>query len=468
MAHAETQPMPLRHHPLGSIVMSAALLTLGGGCLTGAETASPPPRPPRPPNIIVILGDDLARGDVGCFGQKLIRTPHFDRLAAEGMRFTQCYSGTSVCSPSRASLLTGMHSGHCPIRGNRRGPKGIGGQMPLPDGTLTVAGVLSGAGYATACVGKWGLGMFATAGSPLKRGFDHFFGYNCHDLAHDYFPPALFLQDQSFPLDGKTYAPDLIQRNALDWIRSRKDQPFFLFYATTLPHWNLEIDALGAYAATDWGEQEKTYAAMVSRLDQHTGEILDLLKELDIDRQTLVIVAGDNGSNFAPTSDIGKRFDQAQGLRGYKRSLYEGGIRQAGLIRWPGTVPAGVVSEVPWAFWDLLPTAAALAGATLPTSYHSDGISLVPLLRGGDMPKRECFYWELHERGGFTQAVRFGDWKAVRPAANAPLELYDLATDLGESRDLATANPDAVARAEALMRAARSDDPTWPIAAARR
>lgn len=416
------------------------------------------------PNIVFILADDLAMGDVGCYGQQLIRTPHMDRMAAEGTRYLQAYCGTSVCAPSRASLMTGLHTGHSPIRANREArPEG---QMPLPASTVTVAQVLKSAGYATACAGKWGMGMFETSGSPLKKGFDHFYGYNCQRHAHSYFPSYLYDDDRRFELDGKTYAQELIQADVERWVRSVHDKPFFLFYAATLPHGKYEIDDLGVYADREgWTEREKTYAAMVTRLDSDVGRLLALLKELGIDRHTLVMVAGDNGSSFGPGSPIGKRFDQSMGgrLRGFKRSMYEGGLRQAAWARWPGVVPAGRVSEDPWAFWDFLPTAAELAGADVPASCHPDGLSLVPFLKGAAAPEREHFYWELHERGRAIQAVRFGTWKAVRNGPSAPTELYDLAADAAETTDLAAVRPELVARAEALMVSARTEDPNWPL-----
>jgi arylsulfatase A-like enzyme len=413
----------------------------------------------RPPNLIFILSDDLARGDLGCYGQKRIKTPHLDRMAAEGVRFTQAYSGTSVCAPSRASLMTGLHMGHCPIRANREIAKGEG-QMPLPEYAPTVAQVLKGAGYATACTGKWGMGMFGTPGSPLRKGFDRFYGYNCQRHAHSHFPTYLYDDDRRVEMDGKTYAADRIVDETLAWVRKNAGRPFFLFHATTLPHGKHEIDDLGEYAATDWTPQQKTYAAMVSRLDRHVGKLLDLLKELKIDDRTLVVFAGDNGSAFGPESPMGAFFEQSGGLRGFKRSMYEGGLRQAALARWPGRVPAGRVSDAPWAFWDFLPTAAELAGAALPAGLKPDGVSLVALLTGGAAPVRESFYWELHEAGRFIQAVRFGDWKAVR---NGPaLELYDLKADPGESKDLAAEKPVQAARGEALLESCRVDDPNWP------
>ena len=423
---------------------------------------------PAKPNIIFVLSDDLAQGDVGVYGQKLIQTPRLDRMAREGTRYTQAYCGTSVCAPSRTSLMTGLHSGHAPVRGNWEVP--VEGQLPLPASTTTVAQILKTAGYATAVAGKWGMGMFDTTGSPLKKGFDHQIGYNCQRHAHSYFPTFLYRDGVKFDLPGNTgqgvgplYAQNVIQTDVLGWLRAQQAQPFFLFYAITLPHGTHEIDDLGIYADKPWSAQQKAYAAQVTRLDRDVGQILDLLAELKLDEKTLVIVAGDNGSSFEPTSEMGKLFNQAgNGLRGFKRGLYEGALRQAAISRWPGVVPAGRVSDEPWAFWDFLPTAAELAGAPLPANLKTDGLSLVSFLRGGAAPQREYFYWELHENKPI-QAIRFGQWKAVRNGINRPVELYDLSTDAAEAKDLAATKPDLVARAEALMQSARTEDPNWPL-----
>ncbi|MBE7494271.1 MAG: arylsulfatase [Verrucomicrobiaceae bacterium] len=423
---------------------------------------------PARPNIIFILCDDLAQGDLGCYGQKIIQTPHLDRMAREGTRFTQAYCGTSVCAPSRSVLMTGLHSGHCPIRANREvQPEG---QKPLPEGTITVAKVLKDAGYATAACGKWGMGMFDTSGSPLKMGFDHFFGYNCQRHAHSYFPAYLYNDDKRFDLPGndgkgvgKTYAQELISNEALKWVRDQQRGPFFLYYAITLPHGRFEIDDQGIYKDRPWSETQKNYAAMVTRLDSDVGRLLDLLRELKLDQNTLVMIAGDNGSSFDPKSDMGKLFNQASnGLRGYKRGLYEGALRQAALAWWPGKVPAGRVSDEPWAFWDFLPTAAGLASAKIPVECHTDGLSLVNHLQGGPTPSRDYFYWELHE-GTSLQAVRFGNWKAVRNGPQKPVEIYDLENDPGEQTDLAASRPELVARAETLMKSSRTDHPDWPL-----
>ncbi|MEO1990829.1 MAG: arylsulfatase [Pirellulales bacterium] len=419
------------------------------------------------PNLIFILSDDIAQGDVGAYGQKLIQTPNLDRLCAEGTRYLSAYTGTSVCAPARSSFFTGLHSGHCPIRGNREiKPEG---QKPLPKGLVTVGTVLKGAGYQTATMGKWGMGMFDTTGSPFENGIDHFFGYNCQRHAHSYFPPYLYDDDRRVDIPEnkngkKIYAQERIEQDVLRWIDTHADKPFFLFYAITLPHGRFEIDDQGIYQDKPWSEMEKNYAAMVTRLDSDVGRLVELLEKKGIAENTLVIFSGDNGSSFAPTTALGKRFDQAMGgrLRGFKRSMYEGALRQAAFAWWPGTVPAGRVTDEPWAFWDLLPTFTELANAQLPKGYSPDGVSLVSFLKGGPAPERKSFYWELHEGKNHIQAIRWGEWKAVRPKAGGAVELYNLRTDLGEARDLSGNHPDRVAQAIEMMNSSRAPDPAWP------
>ena len=425
---------------------------------------------PRKPNVIFILSDDLAQGDLGCYGQKLIKTPRLDAMAKDGMRFTQAYCGTSVCAPSRTSLMIGKHIGHSPIRANREvQPEG---QKPLPAGTYTVAKLFKDNGYATACVGKWGMGLFDTTGSPLKVGFDHFFGYNCQRHAHSYFPTYLYRDAQRFELPGndgktvgRTYAQNLIADETVAWVTANKDRPFFLFYSMTLPHGRHEIDDQGIYKNETWTEPQKNYAAQVTRLDTDIGRLLDSLKERKLDDNTLVIVAGDNGSSFAPNSEIGRLFDQTMGgqLRGFKRSLFEGGLRQACLARWPGVIPAGMVSNEPWAFWDFMPTCADLLNARLPEKVMTDGVSILPLLKGGATPKRDYFYWELHEAGPSLRAVRFGDWKGVKVGTSGAMQLYDLKSDPAEKTNVAAKHPDLAERAAKLMAEAREDHPDWPL-----
>jgi arylsulfatase A-like enzyme len=428
---------------------------------------------PAKPNIIFILADDLGQGSLGCYGQKLIQTPNLDRMAAEGTLYHSAYCGTSVCAPSRSILMTGLHSGHCPIRGNfeiKEGSKFGAGQLPLPEPTITVAQILKSAGYSTACMGKWGMGQFDTTGSPLKKGFDHFFGYNGQVHAHSYFPTYLHNDEARIELpenekEKKTYAAELIQNEMLRWIKSQESKPFFLFYATTLPHSKYEIDDLGIYAdRKDWTVQQKTYAAMITRLDSDVGELLETLKAKGIDDKTLIMFSGDNGTAANEDGDLGKFFNESMDgkLRGIKRSMYEGGLRQPAMARWPGVVPAGRVTAEPWAFWDFLPTAAELAGASLPAANAFDGVSLVSFLQGGPAPKRDYFYWELHEGSSPKQAVRFGNWKAVRPAIDAPLELFDLGQDLAESTNLASSHPDLIAKAESIMKNARTESANFP------
>jgi arylsulfatase A-like enzyme len=445
----------------------AAILAV---CVAGISAA----RAADKPNIIFILGDDLAQGDVGCYGQKLIQTPVLDRMAAEGTRYMQAYCGTSVCAPSRCSLITGLDTGHSPIRANQE--IRAEGQFPMPAQTITVAQILKTQGYATACMGKWGMGMFDTTGSPFKKGFDHFYGYNCQRHAHEYFPTYLYNDDKRFTLEGnenkakKIYAQNLIADESLRWVREQAaaKKPFFFFYAITLPHGNFEIDDQGIYKDKPWTQQEKNYAAMVTRLDSDVGRLLALLKELKIDGNTLVMFAGDNGSSFGPNTPLGKRFNQASnGLRGFKRGMYEGALRQAAFAWWPGVVPAGRVSDEPWAFWDFLPTCVELSGAKMPEGFQPNGLSLVSFLKGGHAPQRDYFYWELHETQRI-QAIRFGDWKAVRNGVDKPIELYDLKTDPGESKDVAAEKKDLVAKADAMMQKARIDDPNWPWVAGNR
>ena len=423
----------------------------------------------RLPNFIFVLSDDIAQGDIGVYGQKLIKTPHLDQMAAEGTRYQQAYCGTTVCAPCRSSFFTGLHSGHCPIRGNWEvAPEG---QLPIPAETVTIAEVAKSAGYATATFGKWGMGFFDSSGSPFKQGVDHFFGYNCQRHAHSYFPTYLYNDDKPFLLPGndgqgvgETYAQELIQKDMVKWLKSHADRPFMMFYAITLPHGRFEIDDQDIYKNKSWTEKEKNYAAMVTRVDTDMGEMLVTLKDLGIDKNTLVIFTGDNGSSFDPKSEIGKRFNPSgNGLRGFKRGMYEGALRQAAFAWWPGTVPAGRVDEQPWAFWDLMPTFVEMSGAKPPKGYETDGLSLLGYLKGGEAPKRDYFYWELHPSNHTVQAARFGDWKAVRNGVDKPIEIYDLGTDSGESNNLEKSHPELVQRAQKIFTEAHRPDPNWPL-----
>ncbi|RPJ42811.1 MAG: hypothetical protein EHM19_09845, partial [Candidatus Latescibacterota bacterium] len=408
----------------------------------------------RRPNIVMVLADDLGWGDLGCYGQKLIRTPNLDRLAADGIRFTQAYCGTAACAPSRCSLLTGLHTGHAPIRGNitLNGE----GQVPLPEGTYTVARLLREAGYATACIGKWGLGSFHDSGNPNRCGFDHFFGYTCQVRAQDHYPEHLWRNGEKIPLSGRSYSHDLFTREAKEWIRANAERSFFLYLAYTLPHRRYEVPDLGRYASEPWSETEKAYAAMVGRLDRDVGRLVALLKRLGIDENTIVFFSSDNG----PRPGL-ERFDSGGGLRGRKGRIYEAGIRVPMIVRWPGRVPSGKVSGEPWAFWDFLPTSAALARAPVPRGVRTDGLSEAALLAGRPAPHREYFYWELH-RGRIAQAIRFGELKAVRHGIDGPIELYDLAADPVEKADIAPSRPEIVRKAREIFSGAREESELWP------
>ncbi len=424
----------------------------------------------RKPNLIFILSDDIAMGDVGAYGQKLIQTPNLDKICSEGTRYLSAYCGTSVCAPSRTSFFTGQHMGHCPTRANREvKPEG---QLPIPENAVTIGKILKSAGYRTATMGKWGMGMFETSGSPLKNGMDHFYGYNCQRHAHSYFPTYLYQDDNRIEIpenangQKKVYAQNLIQQDMLKWVDQNASEPFFLFYAITLPHGNFEIDNQGIYAEKPWSEQEKNFAAMVTRLDTDVGALVKLLRDKGIAENTLIVFSGDNGSSFEPNSELGKKFNQAMDgkLRGFKRGMYEGALRQASFAWWPGTVAAGRVTDEPWAFWDLLPTFTELAGGKIPDGFQPDGKSLVEFLKGGPAPKRDYFYWELHEGQGTNsnQAIRWDDWKAVRPGPGKPVELYDLSKNLAETNNLAADHPELVAKAVEMMAQARTPHPLWP------
>jgi arylsulfatase A len=421
--------------------------------LLSALLAAPTIAAPQPPNVIFILADDLGYGDVGCFGQKLIRTPNIDRLAAEGMRFTQAYAGTTVCAPSRCALMTGLHTGHCPIRGNKEiKPEG---QQPMPAGTFTVAHLMKRAGYTTGLIGKWGLGHPGSVSTPDKMGFDYFFGYNCQLKAHEYYPEYLWRNDEKVVLGGKSYSHDLMADDALAFVQRNRERPFFLYLALTIPHQKLQVPDLEPYANEPWPENLKKIAAMITRMDRDVGRLMALLKELNLDERTLVIFASDNGSVYRDNL-----FNHSGPLRGFKRDMYEGGLRSPSIARWPGRIKAGAVSEQVWAFWDVLPTLADLTGQTPPAG--SDGVSILPAMVDGKHVEHPPLYFEFHERG-FSQAARIGDWKAIRLGTTLPIELYDLKADPAERHNVAAQNPDVVKRFEGYLKSARTESPTWPI-----
>lgn len=447
-------------------------LVQGAAALLASRLAA---APRRPPNIVFVLADDLGWGDLGCYNQQFVATPRLDRLAAEGTRFTDAYAGSTVCAPSRCCLMTGLHTGHARIRGNAL--------VPLRPDDLTVAELLRRAGYATGLFGKWGLGEPGTSGVPTRKGFDEFFGYLNQVHAHNYYPSYLWRGEERVPLENvvpnerpdgggvasvkKQYSHDLIVTEALDFIRRHQDRPFFLYLATTIPHANneagregMEVPELGQYADAPWPPAERARAAMITRLDRDVGRLVDRLDELGLGRDTVVFFSSDNGPHREGGSD--PEVQDANGpLRGIKRDLYEGGIRVPMIVRWPGRVPAGRVSSVPWAFWDVLPTAAELAGVPAPAGL--DGVSVLPALLGERLVNPPPYqYWEFGERG-FEQAVRLDRWKAVRHARTQPVELYDLTCDLGEARDLAATMPELARQLGALMDAAHVDSREFPI-----
>jgi arylsulfatase A len=407
------------------------------------------------PNVIFILADDLGYGDVGCFGQRLIRTPNIDRLAAEGMRFTQAYAGTTVCAPSRCALMTGQHTGHCPIRGNKEiKPEG---QEPMPADTYTVAHLMRGARYATGLIGKWGLGYPGSASTPDKMGFDYFFGYNCQMKAHEYYPEYLWRNNEKVELGGKSYSHDLLAADSLEFVKRNKERPFFLYLAFTIPHQKLQVPDLGPYENEPWPANQKKMASMVTRMDRDVGRLMALLKELGIDERTLVFFASDNGAVYTD-----KVFNHSGPLRGFKRDMYEGGLRSPSIARWPGRIRPGVVSDQVWAFWDLLPTLAELTGQSPPPAVHLDGVSVLPAMLDGRHVEHPPLYFEFHERG-FDQAARIGDWKAVRHGLGKPIELYDLKDDLGEQHDVAGQHPEVIKQFEDYLKTARVESNTWPV-----
>jgi arylsulfatase A-like enzyme len=424
----------------------------------------------RRPNIIFILADDLGYGDLGCYGQKRIRTPHLDQLAADGMRFTQAYSGATVCAPSRCCLMTGRHTGHATVRGNKKP------ELGLAKGEMTVASMLKQAGYRTALFGKWGLGGPQTGTVPNRAGFDEFFGFLDQQHAHNSFPEHLWNnQAETFLTENwfnqkKTFAPDLFTQKTLDFVGRSTGQPFFIYLTYTAPHANNELGQIaangmdspgdGIYAGEDWPPVERSFAATITRMDADIGKLLALLKQKGLDENTLLLFSSDNGPHKEGNHD--HRFFQSGGpLRGTKRDLYEGGIRVPALARWTGTIKPGQVSDFPWAFWDFLPTAAELAGVKPPQGI--DGFSILPILLGKAQQPHGHFYWEFHENG-FHQAVRQGNWKLVRQGPKFELELFDLSRDTGETTNVAARHPEVVTAMEELFRAARVDSPEFPVA----
>lgn len=443
------------------------------------------------PNVVFIIADDLGYGDLSCYGQEKFQTPNIDRLALNGTRFTRSYSGTTVSAPSRASLVTGLHTGHAPIRGN----KGVQpeGQFPLPNGTFTLFHLFENAGYTAGAFGKWGLGYPGSTGDPMNQGVDQFYGYKCQRMAHNYYPPYIWDNNTKveFPENtgGKfgTYSQDLIQEKALDFIEQQKASPFFLFVPMMLPHAELVVpedsvmrkfrgqfpetpymgvDPQTAFTKGGYRSQEHpraAHAAMVTRIDIYVGQIVEKLKEAGVYENTLIIFTSDNGPHREGGGD--PDFFNSNGIyRGHKRDLYEGAIRVPTIISWEGKVPPGRESGFPFAFWDYMPTFARLTGQGIPE--NTDGINILPLLLGKEsvMAERDYFYFEFHELGG-RQAVIKGDWKLlcldIRDGGR--YELCNLASDPSENHNLLDRFPQKTAELKKIMEEARTDDPNWPL-----
>ena len=474
---------------LKNALMLAGTALAAGSCQTGHK--------PMTPNVVFILADDLGWGDLSCYGQKLFETPNIDRLAAEGMRFTQSYSGTTVSAPSRSCLVTGTHSGHTAVRGNREMvPEG---QFPLPEGSETIFHDFKNVGYMTGAFGKWGLGFVGTTGDPNLQGVDKFFGFNCQKLAHSYYPDHLWDNEKMIRLEDNrddetygqgTYAPDLIHERAMAFLddAAKEGKPFFLWYPTTIPHAELLVpeDSIiqsfrgrypeKPYQGTDPGmpeflkggyisqaEPHATFAAMVTRLDSYVGQIVDKLKAEGLYDNTIIIFSSDNGPHLEGGADP-DFFDSNGPWRGYKRDVYEGGIRVPLIVSWPGHIAKGVESDFMCSFWDLMPTFRELTGSG--ATKGLDGVSLLPVLTGKKGQKaHDYLYFEFQERNG-RQAVRKGPWKLVHMAVrsdNPRFELYNLDDDPGETNDLAESNPQIVEELKKIMQESHVPNPDFPM-----
>jgi len=404
------------------------------------------------PNIVYIMADDLGYGDIGSYGQKNIKTPRLDQMAAEGKRYTQFYSGSTVCAPSRAALLTGLHMGHTVVRGN--GPTTL---TPEPS---TLGELLKFAGYRTSIIGKWGMGGVSSEGSPMAQGFDEFVGYAGHVDAHNHYPDSLYRNDQKWDLPEGTYSHDVFTTEARNFIRRNKENPFFLYLAYTLPHSKLVVPSLGQYATENWPAPEKAKAAMITRLDSGVGEVLDELKAQGLDDNTIVVFTSDNG----PHKEGGNNpeFHNSNGpLRGIKRDLTEGGIRVPMIVRWPGKVQPSESDQV-WANWDMLPTLLDIIGEQIPEGR--DGISLKASILENKPVEHGPLYWEFYERG-FHQAVRKDDWKLIK-TTSATLELYDLSKDIGEAKNLAPDRPEVIMELMPLLTNMRTESERFKISEA--
>jgi arylsulfatase A-like enzyme len=470
-------------NPQTSILLLASLAATG--CSTNTKE--------KPlPNIVFILADDLGYGDLSCYGQQKFSTPNIDRIAQQGMLFTQHYTGCTVSAPSRSSLMTGLHTGHTFIRGNK-GWKPEG-QWPLSASSITIAELLHTKGYINGAFGKWGLGYIDTEGDPNAQGIDEFFGYNCQSLAHNYYPDHLWHNHEQIFLhendSGKAgiYSAEIIHKAALEFMDRNREKPFFLFYPTTIPHAELiakeeymnmfrgkfepeksfkGVDDGVNYRLGPYGSQPEShaaFAAMVTQLDDYVGELMAKLAELGIEKNTIVFFASDNGPHQEGGADP-DFFDSNGPLKGYKRDMYEGGIGTPLLVMWPEIIKAGSTSDHVSAFWDIMPTLAEVAGIESPENI--DGISFLPTLLGKKRQmQHEYLYWEFHEQGG-KMAVRMDDWKAVKLNINkspqGATELYDLSKDRGETTDIASKHPEIVKKMEEIMKEAHTPSEVFPF-----
>jgi len=472
-----------RRNFLKAAGLGAAALTIPGCTSVSARSSAAESKP----NIVYILADDLGYAEVGCYGQKKIKTPNIDKLAAEGMKFTQHYSGNPVCAPSRCVLMTGLHTGHSQVRGNKQvgGQEGWklgstkGGQWPLEEGTVTVAKILKDAGYTTGAFGKWGLGRVGTTGEPARQGFDRFYGYNCQRQAHTFYPNHLWSDSKIEWIEAnkggkeEVYSHDLIAEEALKFVRANKSKPFFLYVPFMIPHVALQVpeDSLAEYKGK-WPDApydgkkgyiphenpRACYAGMVTRMDKDVGRIMSLLKKLRLDKNTLVIFTSDNGPTYAGGADSAF-FESAGPLRGLKGSVYEGGIRVPFIARWPGKIEPGSETDHVSAFWDFLPTACEIIGAEPPANI--DGISYLPTLLGERRKQKthDHLYWEL----GGRQGIRMGDWKLVRTRPGRKIELYNLAEDIGEENNVGEENPEILAKMTEMLTTARTKSKVFPL-----
>lgn len=443
------------------------------------------------PNIIYIMADDLGYGDLSCYGQKIIQTPNIDQLAEEGIKFTQHYSGTSVCAPSRSVLMTGLHVGHNPIRGNMQYEPH--GQKPLPDSTITVAEALKTAGYTTGMIGKWGLGIEGSEGDPNVQGWDYFFGYTDQVLAHNYYPEYLVKNGEHVKLKNEVkyldstkwhggygsystkkveYSNDLFTDDALRFIKENAEQPFFLYLPYTIPHNNgeaplgerQEVPDLERFEYKDWPKETKGYAAMIERLDDYVGAITKLVDSLGLGNNTLIVFTSDNGPLQEHKHGFTAFFDSNGKLKGGKRDLYEGAIRVPFVARWTGKIAPGRITDHQSVFYDFLPTACDIAGIDVPV--ETDGISYLPELLGEEQAKHEFLYWEFLE-GGKLQAIRKGNFKGLRlnvfENPDAPIKLYDLSNDISEENNIADQHPEIVQEMQSVMDHEHVYDSNWPL-----